>query len=199
MRKTFFDEDLSIYQTQQKTFRAINTFIGETVSKRIIDQIAHTSTDTWSTLRALQHRLRPSRAARSLAIEKRYEQQRKGPTNQNIEAWLNEWTDVYHEARRLRLGEVADDRAIRDLFLAINNVDPIYATSRQNARDLLDDQNEELDPETRFRHRWMDEEIEKFRNRTRLLQTSSTGKNQRTALATEAKAKDPKLTLKGKD
>ena len=102
-------------------------------------------------------------------MEKRYHQLAKGPGNQNVESWLNEWMDMYLESVRVDLPEVSGNRAIRDFFLAIDTVDPIYSNTRQEARNNIDEQN--LDLLQKVRQRTMEEEIEKFRYRLRLQDT----------------------------
>lgn len=104
--------------------------------------------------------------------------------------------DTYQESVRVDLPEASGNRSIRDFFLAIDTVDPIYSNSRQEARNNIDEQN--IDSMRKFCQRTMDEEIEKFRNCLRLQSTSSAVKDTRTMLALDATT-DTTPTLKGKD
>ena len=140
-------------------------------SIRIRNQTAHSDTDPWSKLVALKQRLKPTQEAQSFNVERRYHQLAKGPKNQNVEAWLNDWTDMYHEAMRLKIFEVSEGRGIRDFLNAIHTVDAAYANGRKNYRAGIEEQISESAVPT-VRQRTMDEEIEKFRNQYRTLHTS---------------------------
>ena len=132
--------------------------------------------------------------SRTLLAEKRYHQLARGPGNtQEVEKWLDEWMDAYHEGERVGLPEVFGDRAIRDFFLAIAMIDSGYSNTRQDNRDSIDKQN--VDLLRKIRQCTMDEEIEKFRNRLRIQATSSTIRDSRTTLASDI----GNPTLKGKN
>lgn len=139
------------------------TLIFKTTSTRMINQVAYADPDPWSKLVALKQRLRPINESRSLLVEKQYHQLTKGPANQDIDTWLDKWSDMYHDAKRLNLSEVSGERAIWDFFLAIETVDLVYANSRRELRSAIDEQNQEL--LRQIRQRTMEKEIEKFRNR----------------------------------
>ena len=140
-----------------------------------------------------KQRLRPTKQTLSLQVEKRFHLLAKGSANQNVDAWPTEWTDMYHEAKRMDIPEVSGDRAIRDFLLAVESVNPTYGNGRQEARNTIEDQNFGLG-DRKLRQRTMDEEIERIRNRIRLQQNSSVIKTSRSAFAT-----DIKPSLKGKD
>lgn len=191
--RLFREEDLATFNNEDKALRAINKLIFETTSARIITQVAYSKSGPWSKLTALKQRLRPTKQTLSLQVEKRFHLLAKGPANQNVDAWLTEWTDMYHEAKRMDIPEVSGDRAIRDFLLAVESVDPTYGNGRQEARNTIEDQNFDLG-DRKLRQRTMDEEIERFRNRIRLQQNSSVIKTSRSAFATDIKPR-----LKGKD
>ena len=123
--RLFREEDLATFNAEDKALRAVNKLIFETTSARIITQVAHSEPDPWSKLVALKQRLRPTRQTLSLQVERRFHQLAKGPGNQNVDAWLTEWTEMYHEAKRMNIPEVSGDRAIRDFLLAVESVDPM--------------------------------------------------------------------------
>ena len=155
----------------------------------MIHQVAYSHSDPWSKLVALKQWLKPSDQSRALLAEKRYHQLAKGPANQETESWLNEWMDMYQESVRVNLPEASGNRAIRDFFLAIETIDPIYSNSWQEARSNIEEQN--LDLPRKIRQHTMEEEIEKFRNCLRLQATPSTIKDTRTTLAAQSASSTP--------
>lgn len=147
-------------------------------------QLAHTDTDPGSKLVALRRRLKRSNEALTIAAEKQFHQLAKGPTNQNIETWLDDWTDMFHEATRLGVAEVAGNRAFRDFFLAIRAVDPVYADTRRYGRENMEDLAKADGILLNLCS--MDEEVERYRNSYRLKQASSATKHSRSSFATDA-------------
>ena len=127
--RLFREPQLAKYDKEQSALAAVSKLIYETTSARMVNQVAYSDTDPWSKLVALKQRLKPSTQFCTLLVEKRYHQLAKGPVNQNVDVWLTEWSDMYHEATRMKLSEVSGDRAIRDFLLAIGTVDPIYSNS----------------------------------------------------------------------
>ena len=107
--RLFREEDLETFNSEDKALRAVNTLILETTSARIITQIAHAESDPWSKMVALRQRLRPTRQTFSLQVERRFHQLAKGPGTQNIDTWLTEWTEMYHDGKRMEIPEVAGD------------------------------------------------------------------------------------------
>ncbi|MCJ1430182.1 hypothetical protein MMC29_008098 [Sticta canariensis] len=195
--KLFREEDLAVFNYEDKGLREVNKLIYETTCARMIHQVAYSQSDPWSKLVALKQRLKPSSQSKALLVEKRYHQLAKGPGNQDIESWLNEWMDMYQESVRVDLPEALGNRAIRDFFLAINTVDPIYSNTRQEARNNIEEQN--VDLLRKVCQRTMEEEIEKYRNRLKLQTTSSAVTDTRTTLALHIPATPNTPTLKGKD
>ena len=187
--KVFRDEDLANFKTEDKALREVNKLIYETTSARMIHQVAYSDSDLWSKLVALKKRLKPSSQSRTLLAEKRYHQLAKGPGNQDVESWLNEWMDMYQEGVRVDLPEVTGNRATRDFFLAIETVDSAYSTGRQEAKNNIDEQN--VDFMRKVCQRTMEEEIEKFRDRLRIQNTTSAVKDTPTTLASHTTTDTP--------
>lgn len=187
----FRQQDMRKFKDEIKELRAVNSLISETISARVANLIAYADPDPWSRLVALKQRLEPTNKARSFMVKKRYHQLAEGPTNQNVNAWLNEWTEMHHEASRMRIAEVSENGGIRDFLLAIENIDPLYATTRERALSAIAEQNEELGEDRQVRQRTMDEEVERFRN-YRLHQTSFAVRDSHTSFTTA------KPTFKGK-
>ncbi|MCJ1270963.1 hypothetical protein MMC22_010862 [Lobaria immixta] len=125
----FREPELAKYEKEQKALAAVNKLIFETTSARMINQVTYSDPDLWSKLVALKQRLKPSSQSRTLFVEKRYYQLAKGPINQDVDVWLTEWSDMFHEATQMNFPKVSSDRAIRDFLLAIGIVDPIYSNS----------------------------------------------------------------------
>lgn len=103
----FWEEDVDTFNYENKALHNISKLIFETRSTRMINQVAYSDPDPWSKLVALKHRLKPTDQSRTLLVEKRYDQLARGLANQKIEAWLDEWTDMYREAKRTELSEVS--------------------------------------------------------------------------------------------
>ena len=47
----------------------------------------------------------------------------KGPENQNVEAWLDEWDHVYTEALNIRLPETEGNCPMEDFLIAVKAKD----------------------------------------------------------------------------
>ena len=122
---------LARYNDQKIAFTAIISFIQETITADNAILIQKVESHPYNLLVALKQRLAPTDQARSLYLEKQYEKLKKGPCNQDIETWVNDWQRMYTDALIHGLAEVSGDRPIRDFFLAIYSKDPAYATSQQ--------------------------------------------------------------------
>ena len=53
----------------------------------------------------------------------------KGPGNQNIETWLDEWDRVYTEALNINLPEVKGNRPMEDFLMAVESKDPHFTST----------------------------------------------------------------------
>ena len=90
MEKAYFDQGLAEYADEHKALTKIHTIIMESVSARMIGQTAYTEIDAYNTLVALKRLLQPTDEDRSLQVERNYHRLATGPTNQNVEKWLEE-------------------------------------------------------------------------------------------------------------
>ena len=147
---------LARYKKQKEAFVSIISFIQETITAHNVVFIQHVEGHPYDILKALKERLAPTDKARTLQLRVRYDKLRKGPGNQNIEAWVNDWQQWFYEASACKLAEVEGDRAITDFLLAIKTKNPSYAESHLA---ML-----EWNPNTRTMHQF----IEAYRQYVRL-------------------------------
>ena len=132
-RKKIYKSHRIKYDKQKKTFDAIISFIFESVSAQnavLIQRVE--SAHPYEILRTFKNGIAPTDKSRELRPRARYDKLRKGPGNQNIEAWLCEWQQMYYEASACKLAEVQGDRAITDFLLAISTKHPSYAYSEMS-------------------------------------------------------------------
>lgn len=78
-------------------------------------------------LRALKKCLAPKDEARGFEIEQKYHMLCQGPGAQNLETWLDEWTNTYTEGKENYIAEVTDSRPIRDFLPAVRSREPSFA------------------------------------------------------------------------
>lgn len=126
-RKDAYKTKYAKYERQQKALSDLITFIQETITSHNIVYIQKEEAHPWNILRALKKRLAPSDEARSLDIEQRYHKLCKGPGNQNVETWLDEWMATITEAKEHSVAEVNGTRPVRDFLMAIRPKEPTFA------------------------------------------------------------------------
>lgn len=143
-RMQLYKADLAEYEKQKKAFGDLISFIQETITTSTAIFIQKEDTHPWNLLRALKRRLAPSDDARSLEIEQKYIKLRKGPANQDLDKWLDEWCTTYTEVKTYQVAEVSGTRPIRDFLLAIHSKAPTFADTHlmsykiKTEADLLD-------------------------------------------------------------
>ena len=96
--RVVYKSRLARYNEQKTGFTAIITFIQETITVENAIFIQKIESHPYNLLVALKQRLAPSDRARSLYLEKRYEKLKKGPSDQDIETWINDWQRMYTDA-----------------------------------------------------------------------------------------------------
>ena len=131
------------YKEQQAAFRGIIDYILDTILPANIIYIQNVEVHPYVVLVALKERLAPSDEARSLSIEREYRKLCEGPRNQKTNKWLDEWTRCYIRAKECGLGEATGDRPVRDFLLAVDKINPAFATAhwismRSNSLDMFD-------------------------------------------------------------
>ncbi|MCJ1465819.1 hypothetical protein MMC07_004438 [Pseudocyphellaria aurata] len=89
-----YKSKLVLYTNQTQAFKLIISYIPEriTAEKAVLNQKAEPN--SYKLLKALKERLAPTDDARALSLEKLYEKLKKGPTNQDIETWVNDWQQM---------------------------------------------------------------------------------------------------------
>ena len=145
------------FDKQTEAFSDIISFVYESISAHnavLIQNIQ--SPHPYNILKALKERLAPTDKARALQLRGRYYKLMKGPGNQHIETWINEWQQMFYEASACNLAETQGDRPLTDFLLAVQTKSPSYADSQLT--------NLEWNPNTRT----MDQQIESYRQYIRL-------------------------------
>ncbi|KAL8732572.1 MAG: hypothetical protein Q9181_003903 [Wetmoreana brouardii] len=92
------------------------------------------------------HCMASSRYTRLLELEQDYKRLSIGPsTRQNIEAWLDDWIQMYTLGKEYGLAEIVDTkRAYRDFLFAIEEQEPILAQIHLYKLEDTDDKEELL-------------------------------------------------------
>ena len=87
-----YKRELQEQKEQKEAMAKVIRFIYDTTSVSNLTYIQKVEIHPWNVLRALQDRLAPSDAARSLELKQQYHRLRRGPTNrQNVDAWLDDY------------------------------------------------------------------------------------------------------------
>ena len=144
VKEAVFRSHMAKYEKQKQAFDDIINYILETVSAQNAVLIQHVKTaNPWDMLRTLKNSVAPSDIGKELQLRNRYEKLRKGPTNQNIETWISEWQQMFHEATAAKISEVQGAKPIMDFLLAIRSKHPSYADAemtylarKPNKRDM---------------------------------------------------------------
>lgn len=182
-RKEIYKTKIARYERQEKAFGDLIIFIQDTIAAHNVIYIQKVEPHPWNLLNALKQRIAPSDEARSLELEQKYHQLCKGPLNQNLETWLDEWTTTFTLATEYAIGEVTGTRPIRDFLMAIRHKEPTFAdTHLVHLKDKSSGDLYEL--------------IEEFRQHIRLIQLSKPSKGEaHSAFATDAN--NSKATYRG--
>ena len=112
---------------QNEAFTNIISFIHETITAQNAVLMQHVEPHSYEILKKLKEQLAPIDRAQSLKLQIRYRRLAKGPGNHNLEAWTNEWAQMYVEATACNLAEVQGDMPVTGFLLAISSKDASYA------------------------------------------------------------------------
>ncbi|KAF4310667.1 hypothetical protein GTA08_BOTSDO13646 [Botryosphaeria dothidea] len=77
--------DYALYEKQQKALANLATYIQDSIATNLLPYIT---------------KLAPTNEATDLELEQQYNQLKRGPSNQNIEKWLQSWEEVYTKAKQ---------------------------------------------------------------------------------------------------
>ena len=113
LKKEHYKILISRYDKLVRGFDEINALIQETISGANQSFVKKSETHPCDILLTLQKKVSPSDYERLMAIETDYHRIRKGPKNQDVERWLDEWMEVFSDAKIYGLGEVAGNRPLR--------------------------------------------------------------------------------------
>ena len=150
--------ELTEWKEQHEGFSKIIDVIHDTVSLTNLTYIQKVKMHLWSILKALKARLAPSDSARIIKFEKEYSRLMKCPSRQNVEAWLNDYIQLYILEKEYNIAEIGNThRAFRNFILAIEQLASILAQQYESQLDKTENKKELL-----FKL------IEKFRNHIRL-------------------------------
>lgn len=125
--KDLFKSQLAKYERQEKAFSDLLIFIQETIAAHNITFIQKAEPHPWNILRALKLRLALSDKARNIEIEERYHKLCKGPGTQSIDAWLDDWTATYTDAKDHDIAEATGTRPIQDFLRAARMKESSFA------------------------------------------------------------------------
>lgn len=132
-KQNIYKSQLAKFDKQKAAFADIINFIFESISAQIAVLIQHVDVaHPYDILRTLKNGIAPTDKGRELQLRNRYDKLKKGPGNQNIETWLNEWQQMYYEAAACKLAEVEGNRAITDFLIAIGTKHPSFADSEMS-------------------------------------------------------------------
>ncbi|SLM34143.1 Ribonuclease H-like domain [Lasallia pustulata] len=127
--KEVYKIDLADFERQAKALSDLMTFLQDTISAHNITYLKNVEPHPWDILRALKKRLAPSDTAQKYEVIYAYRKMCKGPGNQNIETWLDEWDRVYTEALNIDLPEVKGNRPMEDFLMAVESKDPHFTST----------------------------------------------------------------------
>ena len=149
--------ELTEWKKQYEDFRKIIDVIHDIVSLINLIYIQKMKIHFWSILRAIKARLASSDSARIIKFEKEYTRFMKGSSRQNVEAWLNDYIQLYI-LKKHNIVEIENThRAFKDFILIIEQLASILIQQYESQLNKTENQEELL-----FRL------IEKFRNHIRL-------------------------------
>ena len=129
IRKEGYKIDYQNYEKQHKSLSEITAFILNKINADNNIYIRNTESHPWNILRTLKQRLAPSSEAQKLSVEQDYHRLRKGPINQDIIKWVDDWTLTIARAKEVELAEVQGSRPVRDFLLAIDTKYPQFSGS----------------------------------------------------------------------
>lgn len=154
-----FKQQYNKYEDQRKGIASMVEWIYANVSASNLAFLRFVEPYPWDLLRTLQSRIAPTDSARIMEMERWYKTLIKGiKPNQSIEAWLDEYSQMYPQAKHVGVAEVKDARrALRDFVFIIYNSAPALAQNYELQLDKFTDHEAQ--------HHKL---IEEFRNHVRL-------------------------------
>ena len=111
------------YKKQKAALTSLRSYITSVVARNINTYILGIDS-VYDTLVALKERVAPTDSARQLYLSNQYAKVKKGPRNQNFEAWLQEWEKTYNNYKKIKLLDIQDDQAVKDFLMAVKPVSP---------------------------------------------------------------------------
>jgi hypothetical protein len=93
--------------------------------------------DPRSILLKLQDKLKPRKWESDLKVRNDWQSLQRGWNRKiSLDDWLNQWTIIYRQARKLNLYDFPDERVFADFLFTIKSIDPHFANRIDVARDL---------------------------------------------------------------
>jgi hypothetical protein len=140
-----YKRQVAAYERKEAALGNLRSSIQETISRPYLPYTFKCETP-YEMLVKLKQRIAPTDRAREVELVNRYNKMKKGPNNQSMDYWLQEWERVYTECKELNLPDVDKDRSLFDFLHAISKVAPEFASvwrvslqkKRQKGKDLPD-------------------------------------------------------------
>jgi len=114
------------YKKQKAALTYLRSYITGVVARNINTYILGIDS-VYDTLVALKERVAPTDSARQLYLYTQYATVKKGPKNQNLKVWLQDWEKTYNDCKKIDLPDVQGDRVIRDFLMAVEPGSPNWA------------------------------------------------------------------------
>jgi hypothetical protein len=122
-----YREDLRQYEETLRRMGDVDSLIVNSVSRRLYSLISSHQRTTQQKLRILKDKLAPTDLIRSNEMILKYRALGRPSRNENVQNWLDNWTQVVWDCQSLGLLEGENSRALTDFLLVLDDIHPSFA------------------------------------------------------------------------
>jgi hypothetical protein len=143
-RKFHFEMEMREWSEQREAYKAkkaaISSLLGVISQSLAIEHrylLDEVKLDPRSILIKLQDKLKPSKWESDSKVRSQWQSLLKGWNRRiSLDDWLNQWSAVYRQAKRLELYDFPDERVFSDFLLTIESIDPQFPSQIDTMREL---------------------------------------------------------------
>ena len=172
-------KQLKKFQRQQDAFNGLVRHIQSTISAEAAVYLAEEKDPhPYKLLKRLKSRFAPTNTSRKIEIEAKHKELCRGPDNQNLDRWLDDWRLNYSVGKELDVAEFQKERPIRDFIYSVMGVDKAWGSAH------VDEIEKTVTDDSLFKL------IEKFRTYMKLMDSHKTYSGMHSAFSTDQDQSD---------
>lgn len=135
-----WSEQRESYKAKKAAISSLLSAISQSLASEhryILDDIDDEEIDTRSILIKLQDKLKPSKWESDSKVRSEWRSLQRGWNRRiSLDDWLNQWSVIYRQAKKLGLYDFPEERVFSDFLLTIEPIDPQFPSQIDTERRL---------------------------------------------------------------